>query len=135
MLGARGAPLTRTITNANQGVMGSLIDGSIGRTLAIFPMTEFVTEIAAFPQGRTARRAAPSLKGAGSAMRPRRMALKLTKRNRYALENGAVTAMAQTATGLGAPNSTKSLNGWIAMIETSHDEPTHRRTLSAGRSA
>lgn len=135
MLDAPGAPLTRTIKNANPGAMGSLIDGKPGRTLAIPTMTEFETEMVVSPQERTASRAAPSLKGAGSAMRPPPIALKPTMTSRYGHENGVVTVTAQTATGLAVPNSTKSLNGWTAMIETSHDEPTRRRTLNAGRSA
>lgn len=132
---ARGAPLTLTIQNANQGVMGTLIDGKTERTLGIHSPTETVIEMAASPRGRTASRAAPNLKGAGSATRLATKALKPMMINRYGPENGVVTATARTATGLAARSSTKSLNGWIAMIETSHDELTRRRILSAGRSA
>lgn len=135
MLDARGAPLTQTTQNANQGAMESLIDGEVGRMLEIPSMIERAIAMVAFPQGRTASRAAPSLKGAGSAMRPPRMALKQPTRNLYEPENGVVTVTAQTATGPAAPNSIKSLNGWIAMSKTSHDELTRRRTSNAGRSA
>lgn len=129
------ARLTRMTQSAGRGAMESLIDGKTAKILAMPTMKETETEMAASPRGRTVSRAARNSKEAGSAMRPPPMALKLKTRNQYVPENGAGTDTARTVTGPAAPNSTKSQNGWIAMIEMSHDAHTRRRISSAGRSA
>lgn len=131
------AHLARMIKNANPGAMENSIDGRTERTCEIPTMNgDPVTKTAGSPRERMASRADPNSKEAGSATSMRTMALiLLTMINRFATENGVVIDMAQTATGTAAPSSSKSLNGWIAMTEMSHDEHTRRKISSAGRSA
>lgn len=136
MLDVPAARLDPMTQNGSPEGMENSTDGTTARILET-PITseEPGTETAVSPQGRMASRDEPNSKAAGSAMRiPTTLPMPMMIDHPHETENGAVIDMVQTATGPAAPSSNKSLNGWIATTEMSHDEHIHRRTLSAGKS-
>jgi hypothetical protein len=115
----------------------AMANSTVGRTEKmpeIQTMIErFGIEMVAPPRKRMASQDEPSLKEAGSVMRAlKKRPMQMRINHSYATENGAVTDMAQTATGPAVLSSSKSLSGWIVTTE-SHDAHTRRKTSSAGR--
>lgn len=130
---ARSARMNKT---ASLGEMANLIGGKPPeRTPAIPNLSEdSETKMEDFSR-KMASRPEPDLKEVGSVMRMPMMDLTGTKISRPSgTVNGAATDKGPTVNGPVVPSLNRSLNGWIAMKETSHDERIPKRILSVGRS-
>ena len=138
MPGAHVAHLARMNRTASLDEMANLTDGKTKKDPAIPMLNGFpAIKMAGSQPGKKGSPHDPNMKEAGSAMnRLQRALMLMTIKRRYATESGAKTRpdTAPSAIGTEAPNLNRSPNGWIPMTETNHDEHTHRRTLSAGKS-
>ena len=126
--------------NENQDATANSIDGKAGITsetenrenprLTAYPETKRV----GFPCAKRARRDGLGSMEVGSVTITCRMGLKQRKTGRPSgIVNGVVTDTAQTVTGPGVPNSSKSLSGWTRQIARNQGLCILKKILNAGR--